>query len=214
MLAMKKAYVATIRAAIGTGGFEWVEKSGAQASAYGWRRWVSSLLAIHDVERMIELDLPWWNVAATRAVEEHLKRRRNARVFEYGAGGSTAWLARRAGEVFSVEHAAGWHKLIGGLLAASDNVTLSHRELSGEGYVGAIHEAGGKFDLIVIDGRRRLECLDRARAHLAPQGLILFDDSGRTRYRKGIANCGLQERRYFGRSYCVPYPDFTSVLYG
>ncbi|MDP3906898.1 class I SAM-dependent methyltransferase [Novosphingobium sp.] len=183
-------------------------------NAYGWRRWSASLLAIHQPQRMIPLDCPWWHVGATREVAEFLALRPGARVFEYGSGASTAWLARRAHEVISVEHHGDWHKLLSPLVAGFTNARLWHRELAGEDYIGAIAEAGGQFDLIVVDGRRRIECLERAIPFLKPGGIVLFDDSGRKRYRAGIARCGLREHRYFGRSYCVPYPDFSSILHG
>src|SRR3546814_1018846 len=77
-----------------------------QSDEYGWLRWSASLFAIHDIERMIALGLPWWNVAATREVAEFLRARPKARVFEYGAGASTIWLARHAAGVVSVEHHA------------------------------------------------------------------------------------------------------------
>lgn len=180
--------------------------------AYGWRRWCASLLAIHQPQRMIALDCPWWHVEATRQVAEFLAVRPGARVFEYGSGASTAWLARRAHEVISVEHHGEWHKLLTPLVAEFGNARLWHRELAGEAYIGAIDEAGGEFDLIVVDGRRRIECLQRALPRLKPGGIVLFDDSGRSRYRAGIAGCGLREQRFFGRSYCVPYPDYSSIL--
>src|SRR5690606_35996609 len=103
-------------------------------------------------------------------------------VFEYGAGASTVWLALRAGEVVSVEHHAGWYETIAPLVGRSSNATVWHRQLEDEDYVGAIAEAEGKFDLVVIDGRRRVECLNRAISRLAPGGVVLFDDTGRRRY--------------------------------
>ncbi len=182
--------------------------------AYGWRRWAASLLAIHQPQRMIRLDCPWWHVEATREVAEFLAARPGARVFEYGSGASTAWLARRAGEVISVEHHADWHHLLSPLVAEFSNVQLWQRELAGDDYVAAIAEAGGMFDLIVVDGRRRIDCLSHALRQLKPGGIVLFDDSGRKRYRAGIAQCGLKERQFHGRSYCVPYPDYSSILRG
>jgi hypothetical protein len=214
MLTMKRAYVGVMKGVVNTGSLAWLEESGREAEPYGWRRWTASLLAIHDVNRMVQLDLPWWNVAATRDVDSYLARTPGSSVFEYGAGASSAWLAARAGEILSVEHDAGWHVLIAPLIGKFPNATLWHRDLAGEGYIGAIDEAGGLFDLIVIDGRRRVECLARALPRLKPGGIILFDDSGRKRYRANIEGCGLPEQHYFGRSYCVPYLDHTSILHG
>ena len=67
-------------------------------------------------------------------------------------------------------------------------------------------------DLIVIDGRLRAACLAAAMSALRPGGIILFDDSGRARYRGAIAHCGLAEEHFRGLSYCVPYPDHSSIL--
>lgn len=214
MQLVKRYYAGVMHAIAELGPLQKLTEDARVSDAYGWRRWGASLLAIHDIKRMIALGLPWWNVAATRAVEEHLTVRRNARVFEYGAGASTAWLARRAGTVISVEHHLEWHRLISPMVNGFANTRLWQRNLAGTDYVSAIDEADGQFDLIVIDGRRRIDCLQHAIPHLADGGIILFDDSGRRRYRHGIRGCGLKERRYFGRSYCVPYPDFSSILHG
>lgn len=214
MQLVKRFYAGCMHAIAEFGPLQRLTEDARASEPYGWRRWGASLLAIHDVERMIALGLPWWNVSATREVEKHLSSRRSPRVFEYGAGASTAWLARRAGTVVSVEHHPDWHERISPMVRGFANASLWQRDLAGESYVGAIDEAGGKFDLIVIDGRRRIDCLERAIPHLAAGGIILFDDSGRRRYRSGIKGCGLKERRFFGRSYCVPYPDFSSILHG
>jgi len=185
-----------------------------KARAYGWRRWAASLLAVYDTAGMVRLGVPWWNVAATREVEAFLATRTAPRVFEYGTGASTAWLAERATEVFSVEHDAAFMAHFRPLLAPFPNVTLLDRPIAhGKyDYVYAIEELGGLFDLIVVDGRHRADCLQAARRHLAPGGMILFDDSGRSRYRPAIRASGLRERHFHGRSFCVPYPDHTSLL--
>ena len=214
MLAIKKTYVEIMHALAATPLFAQLEGESRASAPYGWRRWAASLLAIYNSEKMVQLDLPWWNVAATREIATFLSARPNARVFEYGAGASTAWLAKRAGTVISVEHDGSWHAKFGPILAAFDNVELLHRPIDADprNYVNAI-EGRGNFDLIVVDGRRRADCLAAARAHLAPGGMILFDDSGRKRYRPAIETSGLVENHHFGRSYCVPYPDHTSILH-
>lgn len=213
MLAIKKSYVDVVQGLAGSGLLSGLEHRGREAGPYGWRRWAASLLAIYDSERMVGLDLPWWNVAATREVEKFLGARPGARVFEYGSGASTAWLAKRADSVTSVEHDGPWLKKFGHVLAPLGNVELLHRDIGTDArsYIHAI-EGRGLFDLIVVDGRRRADCLAAAKGQLAPGGMILFDDSGRKRYRDAIVRCGLDETHHYGRSYCVPYPDHTSIL--
>ena len=39
------------------------------------------------------------------------------------------------------------------------------------------------FDLIIIDGRVRLDCLKKAKSHLKEGGMILLDNSNRKRYQ-------------------------------
>lgn len=214
MQLIKRSYSGFMHILAGLGPVEKLTDEARNSDAYGWQRWGASLLAIHDIDRMIALGLPWWNVAATREAEAWLRARPGARVFEYGAGASTVWLARRAGEVISVEHHADWRRRLEPVVAPFANSQVWQRDLAGDAYIGAIDEAGGLFDMIVVDGRRRTECLARAVPHLKPGGLILFDDSGRRRYRHAIETCGLPEQRHFGRSYCVPYPDYTSLLRG
>jgi len=182
-----------------------------------FKTWLASLGAIYHLDRMVALDIPWWNVEATRAVADWLKARPGARVFEYGSGASSIWLARRAAMLITVEHDPQWAPNVARHLAGFDHAELIVTDpdpasgLPRADYVGAI--AGfDPFDLIIVDGRRRNACLAAAVQHLRPGGMVLFDDSGRTRYREAIARCGLTEQRFHGRSYCVPYPDHTSLL--
>ncbi|MCR2835032.1 class I SAM-dependent methyltransferase [Parerythrobacter lacustris] len=209
---LKGRYVDTMQGLAAWGPLAQFGQSATAGSPYGWRRWAASLLAIYDTGRMVELDLPWWNVAATREVERFLAARPGARVFEWGAGASTVWLARRATEVISVEHDADWLGKFEVQTEPFDNVRLMHRSIETSSYVDAIAECSDPFDLIVVDGRQRVSCLEKAKARLVPNGAILFDDSGRSRYRAGIESCGLNERHFHGRSFCVPYPDHTSLL--
>lgn len=212
MQALRSTYISAMRGAANFGPLARLGEAPAGAAPQSWRLWAASLLAIYDTERMIRLDLPWWNVAATREIERFLQMRPEARVFEWGSGASTVWLARRARQVISIEHDAQWHRTLAQQTEAHPQVTLLHRNLANEDYTAAIDEFEGDFDLIVVDGRQRAACLERATSRLRQGGLILFDDSGRHRYRAAITGCGLKERRFFGRTYCVPYPDHTSLI--
>ena len=214
MRTLKKLYVAGVRVLVKVPPFAGFADPGKRGASYGLRHWAASLLAIYDTRRMAGLDLPWWNVEATREVERFLAANPGARVFEYGAGASTVWLARRAREVISVEHDPEFMGIFRDLLSPYDNVTLLERSIanSPDPYVRAIDEAGGSFDLIVVDGRHRAACLAAAKARLAPGAIVVFDDSGRKRYRDAIGTSGLAERHHFGLSFAVPYPDHTSIL--
>ena len=68
------------------------------------------------------------------------------------------------------------------------------------------------FDLIVVDGRAREAAMRAAIPHLAPDGLIVFDNSHRKRYQEAIAESGLSEQVFRGLTPSLPYPDRTSLL--
>ena len=195
-------------------------------------RWARSLFAIYRIDDMIRLDLPWWTFEAIDRTNAFLERRPSARVFEYGSGASTIWLARRAGAITSVEHDPSWYDLVRGKTAAYDNVRLLHvpadsdahtdtscvsekagwKGRSFKAYVDAINREAGKFDLIVIDGRARAACLRRSLPRLREDGMILFDNSHRRAYRQAIAEAPLSATRTRGLTACLPYPDETTLL--
>lgn len=195
------------------------------------RHWLYSLTKVHDSVAMVALDVPWWTYRAVDEVERWLGARpRPARVFEYGSGASTVWLARRSASVESVEHHEGFAGLMRDLLAPIDNATLlvrppvpaAHPEVPSakEGYAGldfaaylaAIDETEGDFDLIVVDGRARERCLEHGLPRLAPDGLVVFDNSRRRRYRRAIDAAPVVEHRLPGLTPTLPYPDQTSLL--
>lgn len=193
-----------------------------------------TLFAIHDVDDMIRLDTPWWTYGAIRVVEGHLRcRGGEARVFEYGSGASSLWLAARSGEVHTVEHDAGFAGVMRDALVRSglgDKVTLhevpaevvdppvTRSGRRGEdtvdytSYSQSIEIPGGAFDLVVVDGRARVACLHAAVSRLAPGGLVVFDDAQRPRYRAGIRSTGLPVRAIWGMVPSLPYPRQTAVL--
>lgn len=199
--------------------------------AHRVRHWAYSLTQVHDSVGLAALDVPWWTYRAIDVVEAWLLARpRPARVFEYGSGASTLWLARRVAEVHSVEHDAGFAALVADLVAgwpgahvdvitpeaSAHPVVSSAKEgfagLDFAAYVAAIDRVEGEFDVIVIDGRARESCLARAMPRLSADGIIVFDNSRRRRYRMAIAAAGLSEQVLRGLTPTLPYPDQTSIL--
>ncbi len=195
------------------------------------RHWLFSLTRAYDSLAIAELDVPWWTYRAIDVVEAWLAAHPHPiRVFEYGSGASTMWLAKRADEVHSVEHHRGFGEHLAAALAAHPNIDFrivepepsehpvvgSQKEgnagLDFSRYVAAIDDVPGEFSLVVIDGRAREACLRRAAGRLEPGGIIVFDNSRRERYRQAIARSGFTERRLTGLTPTLPYPDQTSIL--
>lgn len=137
--------------------------------------------------------------------------RPGARVFEFGAGGSTAFFVQRAARVVSVEHDRAWAYRVRQVLpdeapwrllvrppgprrrgdpADPEACTSGAFEWSGRdfsSYAASIHEVDvPSFDLVVVDGRSRPACLAAAIPHVAPGGLLLLDNSERLRYQRAL----------------------------
>lgn len=73
--------------------------------------WLRSLLPGHSP---VADELPWITFRAIRWLIAYLKP--EMRAFEYGAGGSTFFLAKRVAELVSVEHDEAFHATIAGRL--------------------------------------------------------------------------------------------------
>ena len=229
---MKNAYIGTVRIARRIADFFRL-LSALERSKSRNVLWFRSLFSIYDSADLVRLDMPWWTFSAIDAVEAHLARKQGAaRVFEYGAGASTVWLAKRCREVVTIEHDAQFAELMRSTFSSFENIDArvcppsdlvrdhvgarSNRKgfegCSFDEYVSSIGSHQGLFDLIVIDGRARLSCLAAAKGRLAADGIILFDNSDRSEYRPGIAKSGFEERILRGLAPALPFPSQTSLL--
>jgi hypothetical protein len=229
---MKRVYVTTMRAILAV-----LRAVGVLSILDRWARssrrglWVRSLLAIYDPSALSRLDVPWWTFEASDLVAHYLEETPDARVFEWGAGASTLWLARRAGTVLSIEHDAEWADTLSTMLPANARVTTvvptprtestrvasakpGFEHLDFSDYAAAIDDQDGLFDLIVIDGRAREACLARAMSRITPGGVIVFDNVDRQRYRDAIAALGgaVEVRWTRGLTPSLPYPTRTALL--
>ena len=232
----KRSYIGLVRGIRGvlrrTGIVSWLDEArDRHFAALYWR----SLLAIHDPLDLMRLDLPWWTFAAIRRVERTIASwDGQARVFEYGCGASTAWLARRCSYVRSVEHDPRFAEEMSRHLSGFDNVEIECIEAPTaeppnvpaatstrpgaigrdfRRYVEHIRQGNSEWDLIIIDGRARAACLREAVKHVSPGGCILFDNSNRLRYSEALAACSLDREVFLGATPTLPYPDETTLLW-
>jgi predicted O-methyltransferase YrrM len=116
---------------------------------------------------------PWLVYSATAHIAPLVSGRR---VFEFGSGMSTLWFAERCQEVVSVESNPEWYSSIVNQARTRDNVRVIYAE-SKAGYLASICEAGGKFDVILVDGLYRRECVKLARLYLNPNGMAIVDNT-------------------------------------
>ncbi|GAB3438415.1 class I SAM-dependent methyltransferase [Actinophytocola sediminis] len=196
-------------------------------------RHLRTLFSIFDAGDLAKMDLAWWSYPAMVRVEEFLGERPGARIFEYGAGASTVWLAKRSGQVDSVEHDTEWVEFVREMIgdtpgvrlhavaptaATEDTVVRSgrvgHTDLDFADYVSTIDQVGGPFDLIVVDGRARVDAFRRAMDHLADDGVVVFDNIKRKRYWDVISALpGLRIELLKGGTPTLPYPTTTGLIW-
>ena len=72
-----------------------------------------------------------------------------------------------------------------------------------ENYVKSIGKVGKKFDIIVIDGRCRVLAFEYSKKFLKKDGIIIFDNSNRNRY-KSIFELEKNYKRFFGSVPTLP----------
>jgi hypothetical protein len=115
------------------------------------------------------------------------------KVFEYGAGHSTLWFAPRVRELVSTEHDTGWSATVSKLLPTNAEVSL--RRTGGDATLGAHPDEyvdhlreypAGHFDLILIDGMARADCVTAALELAGPETAIVLDNADRPRYREAV----------------------------
>lgn len=193
--------------------------------------WFRSLFSVLDFDDFHTLDTPWWALASGRRVQDFLTQRPDARVLEWGSGASTVWLGKRSAEVISIESDAHWAAMVTKVVAPSVHILTPEippasgadrvrskrwgfRHLDFSAYVGAVDDLPGTFDLIVIDGRAREACFEKALGRLSPGGIILFDNTNRRRYRAVLARYrdSIDVVSDIGLTPILLWPSRTSVI--
>ena len=136
-------------------------------------------------------------------------------VFEFGSGNSTLWWSERVAQVMAVEHDLGWATKVAEMLPG--NASVKHVPLEpGGDYCRYAQVSGQRFDVIVVDGRDRVNCALSSIECLHPDGVIIWDNTERGRYAAGLRALGKEGFRrigFRGPSPINSWASETSVLY-
>lgn len=130
------------------------------------------------ISNRVHADWPWLTPAAVRFLELWLKP--SDRVFEWGAGRSTVWIARRAGSIASVEADKNWIDRVRSVVQRKNlrnvNLVFAPEPTDPAAYASFIRQAGGPVDLIVVDALHRDHCALASIEHVNPGGIVLVDN--------------------------------------
>ena len=130
--------------------------------------------------------IPWYTYPAIEYISQFDYTDKS--IFEFGCGYSSIFWAKRAKKVISIEDNLNWFDKWQKEFDET-NLDIRWRD-EGEIYENAIFEEDQKYDVIVIDGKRRFQCAQVAVQKLADGGMIILDDSDRVNtsdeYKKAI----------------------------
>ncbi len=107
------------------------------------------------------------------------------RLFEYGSGYSTLFYARRVQTVTAVEGDKKWLNKLKNQLPENADVFFCPEDIDGK-YCRSIRDKSVPFDVVVVDGRDRIHCLQQCLDRLSSRGVVVLDDAQRPEYRTGI----------------------------
>jgi hypothetical protein len=174
---------------------------------YGWFQSFTQRMSIDATGNPI----PWYTYSFIFFLESRLKQ--DFRVFEYGSGNSTRWYSQRIKSIVAVEHDHEWIETIAPQLPA--NVQLIERKLD-QSYIRSVGDFGDKFDVIVVDGRKRVKCVAFAVDFLTSNGVLILDNSERYWYQEAkdmMLERGFKRLDFKGMGPIVGYEFCSSVFY-
>ncbi len=96
------------------------------------------------------------------------------RILEWGSGNSTRWWAERCESVVAVEDDEKWVEFLTANLPTNVEVLAADTV---EVYVQCFGDQEDLFEVIIIDGNYRFECIRQAPAYLKEAGMIIVDNS-------------------------------------
>lgn len=202
--------VLIVRAIILGAGWEYVNKLLPPNTNFftssGWLRTLWSGTPVSPSGETV----PWFTYPALRALEGFVHK--DMRVCEWGAGNSTLWWSRKVSEVFSAEDNPAWYNKIVAELPGNVQITLAHEE---NDYVNCFLQKG-PYDIAVVDGSHRVECLKSSPDIIKETGIIILDNSDRAEYGAGVhylKESGFKRVDYFGLISAYPYEGCTSIFF-
>lgn len=142
------------------------------------------------------------NKSEIRTIEETLRGLGNKKdkihILEWGSGGSTVYFTEFLKEIgvpyewISIEYNKRWHEKVKNAVAHDPNIEVVLFDVGNDQlkqvdnpmdeYVGYPTTLDNKFDMVLVDGRKRRRCVLEAKKNLAPEGVVFLHDAQRKYY--------------------------------
>jgi hypothetical protein len=157
--------------------------------------------------------LPWVTYPFIQFIDSRLYN--TLEIFEFGSGSSTLYYANKVAIVDSVEHDRVWYEKIQNTMP--QNVTLFYCELDyGGDYCKYATKTNNNYDIIIIDGRDRVNCCINCMSALKPTGVVILDDSNSSEYTQALVffkENGFKQIDFWGIAPIISYTKCTTIFY-
>lgn len=119
--------------------------------------------------------IPWIPYAVTSRLTSILNK--NSRLLEFGSGRSTIWFARHCASVLSIEDNEQWFRIVSSIFERKHLTNVEYRLLQGDAYYDTSSLPDASFDVVIVDGAYRSQCLENSHAKLKPGGYLYVDNT-------------------------------------
>lgn len=159
--------------------------------------------------------LPWMHDIEIKIIVDILKKYRPQSCLEWGCGASTLYypkFLKFGGRWLSIEHSEDWYNSVQ-FKNKRENVTLvnikpnnlpwtdNNKDGSYEDLFEYVDypEKIGKFDFILIDGRARIACIQKAFDLISLEGIVVLHDANREYYHDSLDKFPYQDMFLYSR---------------
>lgn len=157
--------------------------------------------------------IPWYTYPSIDFINENLPV--GLKIFEFGSGNSSLFFADKGAKVTSVENDQEWMNKVKSSLP--QNCSLIYCELDTNGkYANSCMTTAIEYDIIIVDGRDRVNCFKSSISCLNTNGVIILDDSERTEYSEtyNVAKkLGFKHINFWGMAPGVINKKCTTIFY-
>ena len=196
----------------------------------GWFKTVKTRQAVNQKGEPI----PWLTYPFIDFIENRLHK--DLKIFEFGAGNSSIFYAKKTKSVISIEHSPEWFKII----KSNDKYKYENldirlveipKELEAKGYhtmaftnteneyVFSLKNTGKKFNIVVVDGLFRNSCIIHSLESLTEDGIVFLDNTSK-HYVKDLklgtdflADNGFRRLDFYGMGPIYSRKSCTSIFY-
>ena|SRR3990167_5406071 len=133
-------------------------------------------------QRAIPLrDTPWLTKQSREFLDQFFQNNPDAKVLEFGAGGSTIWFSGKTKNLITIESQQDWFSFVKAKLERlGRNVDL--RLIPNNYFEVCATFEKESFDLILVDARYRVQCIETSKNLVKPGGILMLDNADRVKY--------------------------------